>query len=84
METRGLWDSIKNIGSKIADGVMKVGGLIVDGGKACAANAACRAAAIAAGKMAVGAVGKREEEFGEWQRTIKTSLKMHCALADMN
>ena len=51
---------------------MKVGGLIVDGGKACAANAACRAAAIAAGKMAVGAVGKREEEFGEWQHTTKT------------
>jgi len=42
---------------------MKVGGLVVDGGKACAANAACRAAAIAAGKLAIGAVaGKRELE----------------------
>ena len=45
---------------------MKVGGLVVDGGKACAANAACRAAAIAAGKLAVGAVvGKRELEGNE-------------------
>jgi len=77
METRGLWDSIKNIGSKIADGVMKVGGLVVDGGKACAANAACRAAAIAAGKLAVGAVvGKRELEGKENANKSTKSYRM--------